>query len=293
VTVSADFQVAASTADVLGESPVWVAQTGHLYWVDLRRPALHRLEPASGRVETWAMPEVIGAVVPRASGGVVVALKHGLHAFDPALAALTPLVEVEAGPPQNRLNDAKCDVAGRIWCGSMWDFGLQTTGSLYRIEPDLQVQAVRGAVTIANAIAFAPDNRTMYFADTRRGSVERADFDAGTGEIGGWSDFAEADAAPGRPDGATVDAQGFVWNARYQGGCLARFAPDGRLDRLVSLPVTQPTSCCFGGPDLATLFVTTATQKLDEAQTRSQPLAGSLLAVDVGVAGLPAFAFAG
>jgi sugar lactone lactonase YvrE len=285
-------RVIARIGDVLGESPTWDAATGHLYWVDLRRPALRRLDP-SGRVETWSMPELAAAVVARRSGGVVIALKTGLHAFDPQTAALTLLVTVENGPPENRLNDMKCDPAGRIWCGSMWDFGVETTGSLYRIDAARQVTRVRDGVTVANAIAFSPEGRTLYFADTRRGAIEHADFDPATGEVRKWSVFAPADAAPGRPDGATVDAEGFLWNARYGGGCLARFAPDGRLDRIVPLPVSQPTSCAFGGPGLATLFVTTATQRLEPQTLKEQPLAGSLLALDVGVAGLPEPAYAG
>jgi sugar lactone lactonase YvrE len=288
----ADVRVVARIGDILGESPTWVAATGHLYWVDLRRPALRRLDP-SGRVETWPMPELAVAVVARRSGGVVVALKTSLHAFNPDTGTLTHLATVEERLAENRLNDMKCDPEGRIWCGSMWDFGLETTGSLYRIDAEQRVTRMRDGVTVANAIAFSPDGRTLYFADTRRGAIERADFDPASGEIGPWSTFAPAEVAPGRPDGATVDAEGFLWNARYGGGCLARFAPDGRLDRIVPLPVSQPTSCAFGGPGLATLYVTTATQKLDPKALQQEPLAGSLLAVDVGVAGLPEPAFAG
>jgi sugar lactone lactonase YvrE len=285
--------VAASTADILGESPTWIAQTGHLFWVDLRRPALHRLDPVTGHVASWPMPELIGAVVPRASGGVVVALKHAIFAFDPVTGDLSRIATVEHGPEQNRLNDAKCDSTGRLFCGSMWDYGLRTTGGLYRIDAAGAVVPIRREITVANAIAFSPHGRTLYFADTRRGTVEQAAYDPVTGSVGAWTEFARADAAPGSPDGATVDAEGYLWNARYKGSCVARFAPDGRLDRIVELPVSQPTSCAFGGSDLRTLFVTTATQKLDAAQLASQPLAGSLLALDVGVAGLPEPGYAG
>lgn len=285
--------VAADTTDVLGESPCWAAATGLLYWVDLRAPALHRLDPATGEVRSWPMPDLIGAVVGRRSGGMVVAVRHGLYGFEPETAVLTPLATVDPGPPEHRLNDAKCDPTGRIFCGSMWDFGLHSTGGLYRVEPGGFVTQMRPAVTIANAIAFAPDGRALYFTDTRLGAIERADYEPATGEIGPWSLFAAADAAPGRPDGATVDADGYLWNARYQGGCLARFAPDGRLDRLIALPVSQPTSCAFGGSDLRTLYVTTARQKLSAESLAAEPLAGALLALDVGVAGLIEPLFAG
>jgi len=285
--------VAADSGDVLGESPSWLAREQCLYWIDLRAPALRRLDPASGAVESWAMPDLIGAVVGRRDGGVVVAVRHGLCGFDPETAELKPLASVESGPPENRLNDAKCDPAGRILCGSMWDFGLQTTGGLYSVDAAGAVAQLRAGVTVANAIAFAPDGRTLYFTDTRLGAIEQADYDPATGEIGPWRRFAAADAAPGRPDGATVDADGYLWNARYQGGCLARFAPDGRLDRLIDLPVSQPTSCAFGGPDLRTLYVTTARQKLSPEALADEPLAGALLALDVGAAGLVEPLFAG
>lgn len=288
-----DIIVAADSGDVLGESPSWLAQEQCLYWVDLRAPALHRLDPATGVVKTWPMPDLIGAVMGRRRGGVVVAIRHGLFGFDPQTQELTPLALVEPGPPENRLNDAKCDPAGRILCGSMWDFGLRTTGGLYSVDAAGAVTQLRAGVTVANAIAFAPDGRTLYFTDTRQGVVEQADYDPATGEIGPWRRFAAADAAPGRPDGATVDADGYLWNARYQGGCLARFAPDGRLDRLIELPVSQPTSCAFGGPDLRTLYVTTARQKLSAEVLAAEPLAGALLALDVGVAGLVEPLFAG
>jgi sugar lactone lactonase YvrE len=223
----------------------------------------------------------------------VVAVRHALHGFDPQTGALSLIARVEDGPPENRLNDAKCDPAGRILCGSMWDYGLRTNGGLYRVEASGAVTRMRGEVTVANAIAFAPDGRRLYFTDTRKGVIEQADYDPASGSTGPWRPFAAADAAPGRPDGATVDAEGFLWNARYQGGCLARFAPDGRLDRLVPLPVSQPTSCAFGGEGLRTLYVTTARQKLGEDELAAQPLAGALLALDVGVAGVEEPLFGG
>lgn len=292
-SVSPPMGVAASTGDILGESPIWIEETGHLYWVDLRRPALHRLHPASGEVVSWPMPDLIGAVVPRGAGGVVVAIRRAVFAFDPATGGLSPIATIEEGPDENRLNDAKCDAAGRLLCGSMWDFGLRPTGGLHRVDADGVVEVLRDGVTVANAIAFSPDGRTLYFTDTRKGAIERATYDPVTGDVGAWAQFASADAAPGAPDGATVDAEGYLWNARYKGSCVARFAPDGQLDRIIELPVSQPTSCAFGGTDLKTLFVTTATQKLDSAQVIAEPLAGSLLALDVGIAGLPDHGYAG
>jgi sugar lactone lactonase YvrE len=287
-----DPRAVTASEDVLGESPTWDQRARRLYWVDLRRRLLRRLDPSSGAVEAWDMPEPIGAVVPRKAGGVVVALKTAIHAFDPAH-GLTKLAEVDAATPQNRLNDAKCDAAGNLWCGSMFDFGLEVTGSLYRVDGCHRVQRVRGGVGIPNSIAFSADRRRLYFADSKTGVIEWTPCEAETGTIGAWSVLAAPDAAPGKPDGSTVDAEGFIWNARYGGACLARFAPDGRLDRLVPLPSSQPTSCAFGGEDLRTLYVTTATQKLPPAQLEQEPLTGALLALDVGVRGLPEPVYSG
>lgn len=282
-------RVAADTRDTLGESPCWDAAAGCLWWIDLRAPALHRLLPATGAVETWAMPALVGAVVGRRAGGVVVALAGGIHAFDPVSGALSPLATLDLRGRDMRLNDAKADADGALWFGSMRDFGADDAGGLWRLAPGGAPERVRTGVRVPNAIAFAPDGG-LFFCDTRDGVIERADRRGG---VLAWAPFAPADVAPGAPDGATVDAEGFLWNARWGGGALARIAPDGTLDRLVPLPVSHPSSCAFGGPDLATLYVTTARQGLAPDRLAAEPLAGALLALDVGVAGLAEPAFAG
>ena len=188
-----------------------------------------------------------------------------------------------------RLNDAKADAAGALWFGTMRDFGADDAGGLWRLAPGGVPERMRESVRVPNAIAFAADG-SLFFCDTRAGTIERA---PPGGRPLAWSPFAAADVAPGAPDGATVDAEGFLWNARWGGGALARITPDGTLDRLVALPVTNPTSCAFGGPGLATLYVTTARQGLSPEALAAEPLAGALLALDVGVAGLPEPAFAG
>lgn len=287
--------VAANTGDLLGESPWWDHAASCLYWIDVRAPALHRLDQISGRVETWPMPLPIGAVVGRAGGGNVVLLADGIYAFDPDAGSLALVTAAPWRGPAMRPNDAKCDASGRLWFGVMRDFGADDSGALYRLTAGEEPQRVRGGVRVPNAIAASANGETIYFTDTRGGVIERAaiaDLLGGSGE-GAWSTFAASDIAPGAPDGATLDAEGFLWNARYGGAAIARISPDGRLDRLIALPVSQPTSCAFGGPDLATLFVTTARQRLDEAELRAQPLAGALLMLDVGVRGCREPGFAG
>ncbi len=288
--MTAPARIAADTGDALGESPWWDVAAHCLWWIDLRAPALHRLDPATGTVARWPMPTLVGAVVGRRTGGVVVALADGIHGFDPATGALVRLASLRLPGAAMRLNDAKADAAGTLWFGTMRDFGADDAGGLWRLPPGGTPDRVRAGVRVPNAIAFAADG-SLFFCDTRAGKIERARRPCDRRLA--WSPFAAADVAPGAPDGATVDAEGYLWNARWGGGALARIAPDGSLDRLVALPVTNPTSCAFGGPGLATLYVTTARQGLSPEALAAQPLAGALLALDVGVAGLPEPPFAG
>ena len=279
--------------DSLGESPVWSVREQALYWIDVRAPALRRLDPADGTIEAWALSEVVGSVMLRGSGGVILALRSGLHAFDPdADAAPAMLVPFDEGHEGNRLNDAKVDRGGRIWCSTMWDFGGRTTGSLYRVDHDLAVTRVRSDITIPNALGFSPDGATVHFADTPTRLLEAADLDA-DGMPGPWRTLDDGAGVPGNPDGASVDAQGGVWNARYGGSAIARFHPDGRLDRVIDLPVSQPSACAFGGTDLATLYVTTSRQGLSDADLAREPLAGHLLALRPGATGLAEPMFGG
>jgi sugar lactone lactonase YvrE len=278
--------------DTLGESPVWAAREEALYWVDIRAPSLCRLDSA-GAVKRWPMPDLIGAVMLRERGGLVIGLRTGLSAFDPQTGDIAPLAPVGESHAGNRINDSRCDRLGRIWFSTMWDFGRQRTGSLYCLNGDLRCERILDGLTVPNAISFSLSGERAYVADSAVGAIHVLEFDPETGAAGAPQVFVEAGVVPGKPDGATVDAEGFVWNARFGAGLLARFAPDGRVDRLVPLPVTNPTSCSFGGSDLATLFVTTATQGLDTQQRCEQPLAGAVLAFEPGVRGIVEPAFRG
>jgi sugar lactone lactonase YvrE len=275
-----------ANVDVVGESPVWCAESQRLWWIDIRAPALRRLDPSTGALESFAMPDLCGAVMLTRDARVLVSLRLGVFVFDPRTSVLAPLCAPETASLDNRLNESKCDRRGRLWVSTMRDFGLATTGALYRIDAQLACTRMLGEITVPNAIAWSPDDRTMYFADTRDGRLRAYDFDADAGTLGTMR-VLNAEGLPGRPDGAAVDEEGGVWSARYGGGIVARILPDGRVDRSVALPATQVTSCAFGGPDLRTLFVTTARQKLTPAELAAQPAAGGLFAVDVGVAGLP------
>jgi sugar lactone lactonase YvrE len=286
--------VATGEARQLSESPVWRPLTRRLWWVDVAHARLHSLDPSSGAREAIDLPgKAAGCCVPRASGGLAVALDGALHGFDPESGALTRLVSPESDRPLNRLNDGKADRRGRLWIGTMNAEVFEPDGALYRIAPDLRVEKQFGDVIIPNAIAFSPDDRTFYFADTRRLAIWAFDFDIAEGRIANRRVFADTSGHPGRPDGATVDAEGFLWSAEIMGGRLVRYAPDGRIDRVVPVPVPRPTSCAFGGEGLETLFVTSMSIGLDEAALAEAPGSGGLIAFRPGVRGLPEPAFAG
>jgi sugar lactone lactonase YvrE len=185
-----------------------------------------------------------------------------------------------------RFNDGKCDRQGRFWAGTMNDVVREPSGTLYRLDPQRGCVAQFNGLRTPNSLAWSPDGRTMYFADSRSQVIQAYPFDTGSGEIGTPRVFFSVDP-PAIPDGATVDADGCLWSALYGGGRVVRITPDGRVDRTIEVPVAQVTSCHFAGPDLDVLVITTAKQRMTPEQLAQQPLAGALFAVDVGVRGLP------
>jgi len=281
------------TRCALGESPVWDAREGRLWFVDLRdTPAIHALHPVHGTEQRWSMPEDIGCIVPGSDGVLVAGLRSGFATFDPASGALDYFLDPEPGRATNRLNDGKCDAHGRLWCGSMNPDSALAEGSLYALEGRARCTRVLDEWLTPNGIAWSPDARTMYVADTRRGTIDAFAFDADEGTLSARRVFADLAALAGGPDGACVDREGCLWSAIFDGGALLRLTPDGRIDRVVRMPVSKPTSCAFGGDDYRTLFVTTASRGLSASRLAAEPLAGRVLALDVGVAGFAPDAFA-
>jgi sugar lactone lactonase YvrE len=284
----------------LGEGPCWSAAEGALYWTDVPAKTIHRWHPATGAHRTWAMPEMVTAIALRKKGGLLIASHTGLDFFDPETGERRRFAAPEAAKPKNRSNDGKCDRQGRFWYGTMQNNFAEdmselpitgASGALYRIDADCSVREMDGPFTICNTFAWSPDDRTLYFADTPVG-IYAYDFDPLGGTISNRRMFAPTDGN-GYPDGSAIDAEGFLWNARWDGGCVIRWAPDGRIERIVRLPCDRVTSCCFGGPSLDVLYVTTVRYGLDAAQLAAQPLAGGIFAIDAGVRGLPDGLFAG
>jgi len=281
----ADIQRIGATSDILGEGPIWDVREQALYWVDIRKPAVQRYDWATRTVKSWSMPEMVGSLAVREKGGLVVALKSQIAFFDLATGALDRIASPEVGREAMRFNDGKCDRQGRFWAGTMNDVTRDPEGTLYRLDPVRGCVSMERGIRIPNSLAWSVDSRTLYFADSPLRTIFSYPFDPATGEIGAPLSFATVEA-PAIPDGATVDAEGCLWSAHYDGWRVVRFMPDGRIDRVIDLPVQRPTSCQFGGPDLSVLFVTTARQKLTPQELATQPLAGALLALDVGVRGV-------
>jgi L-arabinonolactonase len=287
----AQFRRIGDTRDILGEGPVWDPEGQALWWVDIRLPAVRCYDWKRQTTKTHPMPERVGSLALRNDGTLILALKSALVYWNPENGLIDKVAAPEADRAAQRFNDGKCDRRGRFFAGTMNDGAREPDGTLYRFDGKT-CEAVHGGITIPNSLAWSPDGDTMYFSDSWTREIGAFAYDQARGEMSARRVFATIDA-PAIPDGATVDADGYLWCALYDGWKIARFAPDGRLERAINLPVQRPTSCQFGGPNLDVLFVTSATQKLSAEQLSKQPFAGALLAIDVGVNGLPEPRFAG
>ncbi len=280
---------------LLGESPFWWPEQGALYWCDIPGLKLHRWVPATARHDAWAFDSEIGSCAPLPGGELLLALRSGLVRFDPDSGRQTALAPPPYDTAEQRFNDGKADAQGRFWVGTICDPREPARSALYRWDGhDLERQA--GDISVSNGLAWSPDGRTLYWSDTHQHRVFAFDFEPGAGMISRRRVFAafERKAAGqdlatygGRPDGAAVDAEGCYWVAMFEGQRLLRFAPDGTLRQAVALPVRCPTMPCFGGPDLRTLFITTACAHRPAAELAAQPLAGAVLTLRVDVPGLP------
>jgi sugar lactone lactonase YvrE len=291
--VTGDPVLVLGTQAELGEGPVWDPIDACLYFVDILRGHVHRYDPAGGESRLYQVDRMVGAVAAARSGSLILAVRDGFARLDRSTGTVTTIAEVEADRPGQRMNDGKCDAAGRFWAGTMALDERQAAGALYRLDPDGSVHAMLSGVTISNGLDWSEDGRTMYFIDSPTQSVDVFDFDLASGAIANRRTLVRIPAECGMPDGLTLDAEGHVWVSLWGGGALHRYRPDGTLDDVLRLPTRYPTSCAFGGPDLGDLYVTTASIRLSERERAEQPSAGGLFRMRPGVPGRPAHRFRG
>jgi sugar lactone lactonase YvrE len=286
-------EVAARRENLLGEGPCWEPRAGRLFWVDIKSQRLEWLSPADGATGAWDLPAMPTAAAPRADGTLVISTEQGVGVFDPATGTLDIRIHPDAEREGNRSNDGGVDMQGRFWFGTMDDDGAKLSGAVYRVETDWSFTRVLDGLGIPNTVAVSPDGYTIYIADSFHQTLYAHDLDPRTGALGYRHILADTRGTLGTPDGSAVDAEGFIWNAQWGASRVVRYSPDGEVDRIVEMPVSQPTKCAFGGADLSTLFITSARRGLSPEQLDAEPLAGSLFSMDPGVRGLALPPFGG
>jgi sugar lactone lactonase YvrE len=278
---------------ILGEGPTWDEREGILWWLDIPGSRLHRFDPATGTDSAVDLPRPAGTLVPRASGGLVLATPRGFEAYDPTTGDLQLLASVEADDPKTRMNDGKCDRQGRLWAGTMAFEATPGAGAFYRLGTDLAVERQVDDVTISNGLAWSADDSVLYWVDSMTHGVDAFDFDPATGTISDRRTVIKIPEDEGVPDGMTIDTEGYLWVALFGGKAVRRYSTDGRLDGVIELPVDNVTCAAFGGPDLGDLYITTAKENLSPEQLAAQPDAGSLYRCRPGVTGYATNAFGG
>lgn len=282
------------TKSVLGEGPIWNDETHQLYWVDIERRQLHLYTPGVDKLQSFPTEERIGTVVPIASGGALVALQNGIFSMDLSNGDMTLINNPLDTVSNVRFNDGKCDPVGRFWVGSMTMNGETGSASLYVMNDRHEVKKVLDNVTISNGIAWSLDQKTMYYIDTPTMQIRAFDYDVATGDISNPRVVVSVPEGAGAPDGMTIDEEGMLWVGMWGGSAVARFNPEnGELMQKIEVPAPNVTACAFGGKDLDTLYITTATQGMNAEQLKQYPKAGGLFAAVPGVKGVPANFYVG
>ncbi len=283
---SIDVKCIADVHNNLGESPVWDAREQALYWVDIPEGLVQRWDYRSRGISTWKLQDRVATVALRERGGFLAAMASEVVLFELG-GELKSIANPEIGLPENRSNDGKCDARGRFWFGTMHDSATQTNGSLYRCDLDGSCHCVVSDLGIPNGISWSPDSKKMYLADSFVKTIFDYDFDLESGTIANRRIFRRLlDDSEAVPDGSTVDAEGYLWSAEWNGWRVVRYTPHGEVDRVVDVPVQRPTSCTIGGPNMDQLFITSAIWDLKEQDLKVQPQAGGVFVVDARVRGL-------
>lgn len=279
---------------VLGEGPTWDDQRKVLYMVDITSQQILEYDPQEETVHKIALGQMIGALVPRQKGGLLLALQHGFHSYDTHSGKLTAIHDPEEHLPGNRFNDGKCDPAGRFWAGTLSLTGESNKAALYRVDKDLSVSRMVESVSCSNGLAWSLDGRTLYYIDTPTKLVNAFDYEVATGSISNRRTVIRFEQSKGVPDGMTIDEEGMLWIAHWGGAQVSRWNPEtGEQLGSLALPVPLVTSCTFGGTDLDELYITTAREGMSEEELRKYPLSGCLFRTKPGVKGRKAVMFQG
>jgi len=289
--IDCDPRCIADVGAVLGEGPVWVERESALYWVDIKGNKIFRIGEG-GELAQWDTPVRVGSLLPRAKGGFIGGTDRGIAHIDPQVGRYDIILTPEEDRPTNRFNDGKTDRQGRFWAGSMDDEEERSSGALYRFDTDGACSRIDDDYKVTNGPAFSPDGRTMYHNDSARQVTYAFDLDEG-GNAANRRTFARYSEGDGYPDGMTVDSEGCLWIAFWDGWCVRRYSPEGECLATIDMPVQKPTSCAFGGAELDRLYVTSASIGLDEGERARQAEAGGLFMLAPGVKGLPEMPFAG
>lgn len=274
----------------LGEGPCWDAQAERLYWVDIYNHRVHEFDPATGSDRFFDVGETVGCLAPAGAGRLILGLRHHIAWLDTRTGGVTPILGFETRA-QVRCNDGKCDAQGRLWFGTMSTAGSEA--SLYRYDPDGSLQVMEAGLTVSNGLGWSPDGGTFYLTDSPAQLIYAYDFEPATGRIRNRRNLVDLRGQAFFPDGLTVDREGGIWSAMWDGWCVIRFDAEGREILRVPMPVQRPTCCAFGGPDLSTLFITTASVGLGEQEIERGFQAGDLFALDAVVSGFAAGRFSG
>jgi sugar lactone lactonase YvrE len=277
----------------LGEGPIWSIEEQALYWVDIVAPAVHRFRPADGAHDQWPMPEHVGSLSMRATGGLVLALKSGFALFDPSDGAVEMIAEAEADKLDNRFNDGRCDREGRFLAGSLTYSEDTAAGCLWRLDVDRRTTPVLSGIMISNGLCWSPDGATMYHVDTPTREIRAYDYDQEAGLPSSPKVLVKTDPEGGWPDGSITDSEGCIWNAEWDGARVVRYTPGGKVDRVIKVPAKRATCAAFGGPDLKTLYITSAWDRMSKEDRKAWPHSGDLFAIEVDVPGLPDPAYRG
>jgi L-arabinonolactonase len=275
-------EVLLSIRNQLGEGPLWHVGEEALYWVDIEGESFFRYFPVEEKLETFQVGQPVGCLAFRQDGGLILALRDGIGLWDWVTQTVNIIKDPEADRKGARFNDGRVDRRGRFWAGTL---GEDSQSKLYRLDQDGSIQAMETGITISNGIGWSPDDQLMYYTDSPLRVIYVYDFDLESGEIENRREFVKVPVTEGFPDGLAVDSEGYVWSAQWDGWRVTRYDPDGKVERVIPMPVQRPTSCTFGGKDLDQLYITSAWTGLKEVDQREQPFAGDLFLLQTTIKG--------